>query len=869
MTVVASELLLGVPFARRLADFGDRPALLTAGETVSYAELAHRVDAAGEFLGRERRLVLLAGGNQVETVVWYLAALAGGHPVLVCDPVGDLGELLDVYDPDVVVRGGRAVERRDGTAHDLHPDLALLLSTSGSTGSPRLVRLSAENAQTNAEAIAESLAITGDDVAVTTLPLHYCYGLSVLHSHLLRGAALLLTSLSVVDRCFWELARAHGVTTIPGVPYTYELLDRIGFTPEDLPTLRYLTQAGGKMPAERVRRYAELGRAGGFDLVVMYGQTEATARMAYLPPELAATNPEAVGIPVPGGELRIDASGTDVGELVYAGPNVMLGYAESPADLALGRVVDELRTGDLARRTEAGLFEIVGRAARFVKLYGHRLDLDRVEKLLGEAGHEGLCVADGDRLVVAVVGGRREADDARRQLASRTGLPAHALDVRAVDDLPRLASGKPDRRAIAALPPNGGELDPAAAAQAADLPELFGQVLGRDGVRPTDTFVSLGGDSLSYVELSLHLEERLGHLPAGWHTTPIGRLEATGHRRRGAAVETNVVMRALAIVAIVGTHGNLFTLTGGAHLLLGIAGFNLGRFQLSSPSRRERVTRLLTSVTRIAVPTVLWVGGCALLFSAYPWQTALLVNGLLGPETWAEPAWHLWFLEALIALLLLTTALLAVPAVHRLDQRWGFWLPAALAAVGLLTRYDVVSLRGGDEIHRAHVVFWIFAAGWAASRASTPWHRAVVTALVCVAGPGFLQDGAREAVVVAGMLVLVWVPQLRLPRALVRTGALLASASLYIYLTHWQIYPHFEHSLPLVGVVLSLGFGVAVWKGVERVTPSLRSGVRGWTRVRDWLRDGEHRIARDEDRRRAGHHGDPDRSADRKTYAVL
>ncbi|WP_148571634.1 AMP-binding protein [Nocardioides caldifontis] len=858
MTATVPELR-GVLLAHRLADHGRRPALLGAGFSLSYGELADRVEAARARLGTTRRLVLLAGGNDVETVIWYLGALAGGHPVLVADPTSDLAQLVAAYDPDVLVEGGAVTERRVGTVHELHPDLALLLSTSGSTGSPRLVRLSAGNVQANAESIAEYLEIRADDVAATTLPLHYCYGLSVLHSHLLRGAAVLLTSLSVVDRCFWELCRSHGVTSLAGVPYTFELLDRVGFTGQELPTLRYLTQAGGKMPAERVRRFAELGRRRGFDLFVMYGQTEATARMAYLPPELAAKSPEAVGVPIPGGKLRIEPAGAEVGELVYSGPNVMLGYAERPADLALGRVVSELRTGDLARRTADGLLEVVGRASRFVKLYGLRLDLDRLEKLLADAGHQALCAAEGDRLVVAVVGGQPQAEQARAALAAVTGVPEHALDVRVVDSLPRLPSGKPDHRSVLALP--RGAVGSAVDGGGDDLAALFAQVLGRDQVGRDDTFVSLGGDSLSYVEMSLRLEEALGHLPPGWHTTPIGRLQAARRRRRGAAVETNVVLRALAIVAIVGTHGNLFVLTGGAHLLLGIAGFNLGRFQLASPSRRDRLTRVLSSVARIVVPSVLWVGGFALLASAYPWQTALLLNGVLGPEAWSEPAWHLWFLEALVALLLLTAAFLAVPAVHRIEQRWGYWLPVALAGLGLLARYDVVSLRGGDEIHRAHVVFWLFAVGWAASRATTAVHRGVLTGLLCVATPGFLEDTARESLVLAGMLLLVWVPQLRLPRTLVRACGLLAGASLYVYLSHWQVYPHFEHGRPLLGVLLSLAAGVALWQVVER----------GWSGLRGCVgRQGRHhRVAGDEHRRRPGDQADPDRGPRGVVHAVL
>ena len=201
------------------------------------------------------------------------------------------------------------------------------------------MRLSHGNLEANAAAIASYLALDADDRAAMTLPLHYCYGLSVLHSHLSCGAGVALTDRSVVDPCFWDLFRSQRCTSFAGVPHTFELLDRIGFDRLALPTLRYVTQAGGRLDPDTVRRYAGLGARDGWDLVVMYGQTEATARMAYLPPHLAATRPEAIGVPIPGGSFEIDPSDAgdpDEGELVYRGPNVMLGYASSRRDLALG-----------------------------------------------------------------------------------------------------------------------------------------------------------------------------------------------------------------------------------------------------------------------------------------------------------------------------------------------------------------------------------------------------------------------------------------------------------------------------------------------------------------------------------------------------
>ncbi len=863
-----------VPFVARLAAFGDRAAIITADGVLSYAELAGRVAAVAERLGTTRRLVLVAGANEVDPVVTYLAALSAGHPVILVpgENRGNLAAVQAAYDPDVVFAGGRLVERRTGTAHDLHPSLSLLLSTSGSTGSPKLVRLSARNVQANAESIASYLSIRGADVAATTLPMHYCYGLSVINSHLLSGASLLLTSLSVVDGCFWDLVRSHRATTFAGVPYTFDLLDRVGFVDMDLPHLRYVTAAGGRLAPTAVQRYAELGRRRGWDLFVMYGQTEATARMAYLPPDLAIESPAAIGVPVPGGSFRLEplpemplsrsgpATGAEVGELVYRGENVMLGYAETPADLALGRVTTELRTGDVARRTPEGLYEIVGRRSRFAKVFGLRIDLDQTESVLAADGVLACC-ADGEgRLVVAVESAAKPVDgDLVHRLAKEHfGLPAGAVQVCPVTEMPRLPTGKPDYRAIAALPagpsrpgfprapwgsstPHDEHVEGSAGSSRevgattgagttdAGLRRLFGEVLTRDDVTDEDTFVTLEGDSLSYVEMSIRLEEALGHLPPNWHVTPIGELAPSTRRRRTGlrSLETNVLLRALAIVFIVGSHANLFVVLGGAHLLLGVSGFNFGRFHLTTAARTERVRHLVTSVARVVVPSVLWIGIAAVFLTPYSWQNVLLLNGVLGPETWAEPEWHYWFIEALVYTLVVLTAVMALPVVDRLERRWSFWLPFALALLGLLTRFEVVTLTGGDLVHRATVVFWLFALGWATVKATSHPQRVLVSAVLIASVPGFFEDGNREAVVIAGMLLLVWLRALRVPSWAARAAGVLASASLYIYLAHWQIYPHLENSYPLLATVLALLGGVAFWKLATWATPHVERGITG------------------------------------------
>ncbi len=709
--------------------------------------------------------------------------------------------------------------------------------------------------------------------------MHYCYGLSVINSHLLRGASVMLTDLSVVDACFWDAFRAAGATTFAAVPYTFDLLERVGFEDMELPSLRYVTQAGGRLAPDRVRRFAELGRRRGWDLFVMYGQTEATARMAYLPPDLALTSPGSIGVPVPRGSFHLEplpelplsrSAGEDVevGELVYDGPNVMLGYAETPADLALGRVTTSLRTGDVARRTPDGLYELVGRRNRFAKIFGLRIDLDQVERVYAAEGMLVACAAaegpTGERLVVAASDDAAPVDVARVAAVAKehAGLPPGAVAVCPVREVPRLPNGKPDYRAVAALAggsfpkvpgesstslrefPTGSDAFPRALGKAADprttaarLREVYAEVLRRDVVRDEDSFVSLEGDSLSYVEMSIRVEEVLGHLPPSWHVTPIGELvPREGGARPGRSLEMNVLLRALAIVAIVGSHANLFVVLGGAHVLLGVAGFNFGRFHLTAAPRADRLRHMASSIARVAVPSMLLIGIVATYTAGLGLKNALLLNGVLGSREWTEPAWHYWFIEALVYTLLALTLVMALPVVDKAERRWSFWLPMMLAGLGLLTRYEVVEVMGGDVIHRANVVFWLFALGWATVKATATWQRVLVSAAVVVTVPGFFDDPTRDAIVVGGMLALVWVTSVRVPAAAARVLAALAGASLYIYLVHWQVYPYLEHHIPWLATVLSLLAGVVLWQLVERVTPAVVLAARRLAGVprREW-----------------------------------
>ncbi|WP_246149492.1 AMP-binding protein [Nonomuraea turkmeniaca] len=425
--------------------------LLVAGEAAGLGgdELGNRITRAAQALSQLRPGPLFCGmRNNLASVLRYLAAWRSGRPIALLDPdlpTETLADLAGRFRPVALLGFTHAADgsppaRRD--VPDPHPDLAVLLATSGSTGNPKLVRLSRQAVLANAQAIATALSITPGEIAPTSLPLHYSYGLSVLNSHLVAGATVMLTEAGLLERSFWTHLDAHRCTSLAAVPYQYEMLRRLRYDRSEHPTIATLTQAGGRLGAELVAEFS--GKADRF--FVMYGQTEATARIAVMPPDRLADKPGSVGVAVPGGRLDIEE-----GEVVYHGPNVMMGYAETAADLARGDDLGGvLHTGDLGRLDSDGFLSITGRLKRIAKIFGVRVNLDDVERLLRGSGP--VAATSGDDRVTVWAEGLDAAGCAglARRLGAELRVHWSGFDVRGVDRLPLLATGKIDYRALEA-----------------------------------------------------------------------------------------------------------------------------------------------------------------------------------------------------------------------------------------------------------------------------------------------------------------------------------------------------------------------------------------------------------------------------------
>ncbi len=443
-----------------LKKFGESTALISeSGEIITYSELEERLEKVR--IHDKKSLVFILCQNSIECVTFYLSCLSFGMVPFMLDSEilqDKFKKLLQAYQPAYCyipkivrkivstgyhyVRGDKdycLYEKEEKTAYDIYEELALLLSTSGTTGSAKAVRQSYTNIESNAKAICEYLHITGEERAVLTLPVYYTYGLSVLHSHLLAGAAVLLTRQSVLQKEFWRFVQKYRATSLSGVPYMYELLRKVKFAEMKLPDLHYMTQAGGALGEpewEYMEKYSEKRK---ISFYVMYGQTEATARISYLPPDKMSEKRGSVGVAIPGSEIRIEE-----GEVVCRGENVCLGYAESFSDLNKKDEWDGvLYTGDMGYLDDEGYLYIQGRKDRCIKLLGKRINLDELQNYLSKRIGKELYAISGQNKI-ELVSQNVIVEEKLIHCLRELKIPMSYVTVRLLSQIPRKKMGKVD-----------------------------------------------------------------------------------------------------------------------------------------------------------------------------------------------------------------------------------------------------------------------------------------------------------------------------------------------------------------------------------------------------------------------------------------
>lgn len=443
------------------------------GTDVSYEDLIEFGDKVASVIS-ERSLAFVMCTNSIGSVAGYASFVNKGMVSVLLNAHLEkelLDNLVETYKPEYIwvptemcteyekynvqnvfsEYGYTLLKTTFDAKYELYDELCIMLTTSGSTGSPKFVRQSYKNVESNAKSIVQYLELNSSERPITTLPMNYTYGLSIINSHFMVGATLLVTDKGLMQKEFWKFFKGAEATSFGGVPYTYEMLERLRFFKMELPSLRYMTQAGGKLTPELHKKFAEYAEQKNVKFIVMYGQCEATARMGYLPAEKSLEKYGSMGIAIPGGKFKlIDVNGNDItephvtGELVYYGSNVTLGYAECGQDLIKGdERFGELCTGDMAQFDEDGYYYIVGRKKRFLKIYGNRVNLDEVDRMI-KTKFDNIDVASAgiDDHMYIFVTEERYANDVVKFVVEKTGLNPAAFQSIVIDSIPKNDAGK-------------------------------------------------------------------------------------------------------------------------------------------------------------------------------------------------------------------------------------------------------------------------------------------------------------------------------------------------------------------------------------------------------------------------------------------
>ena len=860
-----------------LTSFGQAVAVIDENhKRHSYDDLCTYVDNFSRKLCKGPGLVLLEAENSLNCLVAYIACIQNGYPVVITDGKNfeESEELLQQFSFKYRYQAPNdqlAILDPDPSLN-YHPELALMLSTSGSTGATKFVCLSRTNIEENASSIIEYLEITAEDITPLSLPFFYSYGLSIVNSYLSAGATLLLTSKSVTEASFWRDFDQFECTGFAGVPYSYEVLEKLPFYTQDRPTLRYCTQAGGKLSAELVKKIALRSEQEGWEFYVMYGQTEAAPRISYLPPDQAAKHPESIGIPIPNGNLYlVDENDNPIdqpdikGELVYSGPNVMLGYAESDTDLNQLEGQEFLHTGDIAYRDENGLYYLVGRMKRFLKLFGLRISQDEVEAHLHKEGYQIVWTGNDDEIHILTTN-RNRTEDIRRLVADKIGITLSSVLCEEVDDFPRFPNGKIDYPACKELAITKTNQQKSKLGRlkkllkkkysqelqgnpVALLAQICEDTLGKEVTDTSLSIKQIGADSLSLMNIRLEMEKYFQSIPKNWLNLSIAELayEAQGENKGLIKkhlslqhIETEVLLRAFAIFAVVAHHFDFFYFPGGTTSILFIlsgAMFIQGKSNVlfSHRSTKELWDGFIAIAVTLVFSTVVMLTGH--LYFETDWHISLLLpfenlsgylNDFFGIVDKSHHVLWLWFIHAYLQVFLVILLALSIPWVRKgFSEKpyrrtcYVFAGCVALSVISILLDSSRVDLDHSAALLKrspqvaASLIF--LGAMFALTRTNRQVIISLVSAvfLVVLHFIGFMPTVSPQiiALVIAALFVL---PHVKLPRSLVNLFLQISNASFFIYLIHMPLRKGLEKGFnlefsPPVMTTLAIVIAVISW----------------------------------------------------------
>ena len=775
-------------------------------------------------------------------------------------------------------------------------DMAGILYTSGSTGEPKGVMLSHKNFVARAKCVSEYLDLGPDDKILHLPHYSFGFGLDQLFNGFYAGATGVLHNY-VTPQALMKLMLEERITGLAGVPTALVALTALDWPLAIREHLRYIAAAGGRMPESATRSLRCLAPEA--RIFLMYGQTE-TLRSTFLPPSEVDYHPNSMGRPIACSKIYVvRADGTlcgpnEPGELVQTGDTVALGYWNDPERTAQifrpapaqtapgGQPEIGVWSGDMVSYDEDGRFYYIGRQDDLIKTSGYRVSPTEIEDVLYASGLVNMAAvvgvkhADLGQVVIAFVTtpGNGSLDRDGLLAYCRRELPGYMLPYQIIhrDALPLNANSKLDRRRLVTeygdqlydtvLERPRATLDVPATEKSdlvtraleflgmrrrtsASIADIFASAFNLKFVDEQKSFSSLGGDSLSYVDVSTALEDYIGHVPQNWENMSIAELEQIPRSNSSSTtIAPDVLLRAAAIFGVVALHNRYSSVAGGPSLLFVLSGLSFARFAWNGDPGQVRRS-IFGTMMKVVIPTMLMLLMFFVGDGIFHWSTIFFYDNLLEPESplWWEGA---WFVQVLFQILLFMGALAFIPGAAPFGEKHRYAFGIVLTAGAFLLHYIMALTVHAPTMMFGHLpqfFLWQFALGWLVFSAKSQLQRVIAFAILfaCMGalttingltGDYLLQHHAPYWLGL-GTLLLLWMPPVPLPRILAAPIVTIAKSTLFIYLFHWPFdvvaYRWLHINGGPLGIIIGFGGGLAVWALYEGVIRWFRS-MRGASR---------------------------------------
>lgn len=420
---------------------------------------------------KKRSLILIVSENSIGSLIAYIFCIINNHVGIIIDLKTTKQNILKIfkdYQPNYIFISKKnnslfkkvcsekytffdqsLMKNKLTQEKKINKSLSLLLSTSGSMGSVKFVKLSRSNLKYNTDSIINYLKINKKDSAITNLPISYSYMLSIINTHFEVGGSIVISKYSLVEKEFWETLKNSKVTSFNGVPYTYEMLSRIDLKNIKIDTLKYLTHAGGKLEKDKLKEIIKFCKKNNLKFFSMYGQTEASPRISYLKPEFSEKKIGSIGKGIPGNKIYImDNSGKKIlkpfveGEIICEGKNVFMGYSKNYNDLKNANEENyKLKTGDLGFFDKDGFFYITSRINKLAKIFGYRIDIGALENLMSQKGYKVACLSDNKKIFIFIEK-KYNKTDLINAISKITNLNIGSFELIKLKYLPRTSNNK-------------------------------------------------------------------------------------------------------------------------------------------------------------------------------------------------------------------------------------------------------------------------------------------------------------------------------------------------------------------------------------------------------------------------------------------